>query len=286
MAKVPKPSEQGADDNLESPERAVTVSGQTKRRASIRVARGVLEAVEKLTGTVGAPLARASALTAILSDAMSSKRVEDILNTSGIEKPLAGLLAFHNRYLQGGKTMAQLPDELAQIHEALMSSLSRSFLDEMHRNAAKYYLTAGSEGEIYRLRTANGDFIIAKRRFDSVGGMNGTSNECRLQQQAFEIAKDFEGVAVPRIFTRIPDPEEGWEYVLMECVKGKTLWTLALESIANAKKAVQGSLDVSSETNPIRRFYEERSTFETKFDNDTEAELQIIEHYRLVAEEL
>ncbi|MFB0964893.1 MAG: aminoglycoside phosphotransferase family protein [Patescibacteria group bacterium] len=207
------------------------------------------------------------------------------MNNSGIEKPLAGLLAFHNRYLQGGKTLAQLPEELAQIHEALMSSLSRSFLDEMHKNAAKYYLTAGSEGEIYRLRTANGDFIIAKRRYDSIGGINGTSNECRLQQEAYEIAEKLPGVAVPRLLTRIPDPEEGWEYVLMECVKGKTLWTLALESIANAKIPVQGSLGILRDPNPIRNFYEERSAFETKFDNDTEAELQIIEHYRLLAEE-
>lgn len=286
MVKASKSLLPGADDNLERPEPTGSETGKTKRRVSIRVAREVLSAVEKLTGTVGDPLARTSALTAILSDAMSSKRVEDILNNSGIEKPLAGLLAFHSRYLQGGKTLAELPEELEQIHEALMSSLSRSFLDEMHKNASKYYLTAGSEGEIYRLRTANGDFIIAKRRYDSVGGVNGTSNECKLQQEAFNIARDFEGVAVPRIFTRIPDPEEGWEYVLMECVKGKTLWTLALESIVNAKKTVQGSLDVSSETNPIRRFYEERATFETKFDNDTEAELQVIEHYRLIAEEL
>lgn len=286
MVKASKPVSQGADDNLENQAELLPVPEKGKRRVSLKIARNVLEAVERLTGTAGNPLARTAALSAILSDAMSSKRVEDILNTSAFEKPLMGLLAFHNRYLQSGKTVTQLPEELAQIHEALSSSLSRTFLDEMHKNAAKYYLTAGSEGEIYRLRTSSGDFIIAKRRFDSVGGMNGTSNECKLQQEAYEIAKDFEGVEVPQIFTRIPDPEEGWEYVLMECVKGKTLWSLALESIANAKKTVQGSLNVSSETNPIRRFYEERSTFETKFDNDTEAELQIIEHYRLIAEEL
>ncbi len=71
----------------------------------------------------------------------------------------------------------------------------------------------------------------------------------------------------------------------MECVKGKTLWTLGLESIANAKKSAEDSTDISDETNPIRRFYEGRAAFETKFDNDTEAELQMIEYYRPIAEE-
>ncbi|MFZ3233670.1 MAG: phosphotransferase [Patescibacteria group bacterium] len=285
MVKASKPVSQGADDNLENQEQVLETAGNAKRKSSFRVAREVLQAVERLTGTTGDPLARTAAISAIISDAMSSKRVEDILNTCAFEKPLMGIFAFHNRYLHSGKTVADLPEELVQIHEALMSALSRSFLDEMHKNAAKYYLTAGSEGEIYRLRTSSGDFIIAKRRFDSVGGMNGTNNECRLQQEAYEIADELPGIAVPQLLTRIPDPEEGWEYVLMQCVKGKTLWTLALESIANAKIPVQGSLGILRDPNPIRNFYEERAAFETKFDNDTEAELQIIEHYRLIAEE-
>lgn len=92
-------------------------------------------------------------------------------------------------------------------------------------------------------------------------------------------------MAVPKIFSRIPDPEEGWEYVLMECVEGKTLWTLALETIANAGKHAQGSLGMTNEKEPLKRFYEERAGYEIQFDNDTEAELQIIEHYRAIAEE-
>lgn len=178
-----------------------------------------------------------------------------------------------------------LAPDLHDIYEALMSSLSRTFLDEMHKNAAKYYLTAGSEGEIYKLKTATGDFIIAKRRYDSVRGMNGTNNECVLQEAARALSANCPGVAVPKIFSRIPDPEEGWEYVLMECVEGKTLWTLALETIANAGKLAQGSLGMTNEKDPIKRFYEERAGYEIQFDNDTEAELQIIEHYRAIAEE-
>lgn len=70
----------------------------------------------------------------------------------------------------------------------------------------------------------------------------------------------------------------------MECVEGKTLWTLALETIANAGKLALGSLGMTNEKDPIKRFYEERAGYEIQFDNDTEAELQIIEHYRAIAE--
>ncbi|MFB0964894.1 MAG: hypothetical protein QMC36_04345 [Patescibacteria group bacterium] len=52
MVKAPKSLLPGADDNLERPEQAQADPGKTKRRTSIRVAREVLSAVEKLTGTV------------------------------------------------------------------------------------------------------------------------------------------------------------------------------------------------------------------------------------------
>lgn len=130
--------------------------------------------VERITGTEGDVAARSAAVGVILQSALSKGRVKEVLDSpvSVLEKSLLGLLSFHERYLSDGMRPENLAADLHDIYEALMSSLSRTFLDEMHKNAAKYYLTAGSEGEIYRLKTATGDFIIAKRRYDSVGGRN------------------------------------------------------------------------------------------------------------------
>ncbi len=183
------PVSQGAGDNLENQEQVLETSGNAKRKSSFRVAREVLQVVEKITNATELPPAHASAISTFFSDARTSERVENILTATGIEKLLAGLSAFHERYLQDGKTVNDLSEDLVQIYAAVITPLTPSFLDEMHKNASRYYLTAGSEGEIYRLRTLNGDFIIAKRRYDSVGGINGTSNECKLQQEACEIAK-------------------------------------------------------------------------------------------------
>jgi tRNA A-37 threonylcarbamoyl transferase component Bud32 len=196
---------------------------------------------------------------------------------------IRGLLAFHDRYLVGDADAESLPEELKHIYSALASSFAKNLLDEMRQNEKRHFLTAGSEGEIYRFRTDSGDFIIAKRRFDSRNGISGTDKECDLQRAARKIAKTCDGVAVPKIFSRIPDPEQGWEYIVMECVRGKTLWTLALESLANAEQSAQFALDISAEIHPILRFYEDRSRFLIKYDNDTEAELGIIEHYREIA---
>lgn len=224
----------------------------------------------------------------MLEKYLSSKR----LGSEALSDAANGLLAFYKRYLPNDADPSELPDDLGLIHNSLAASFAKCLLDEMHRNEKAYLITQGSEAEIFRFHSDSGDFIIAKRRFDSRnsdgGGISrfGTDREVALQIEARKIAMQFEGVSVPKIFSRIPDMEKGCEYIVMECVKGKTLWNLALETLANAELPGQGSLNVSNETNPIRKYYEDRESFPVKFDNDTEAEKDMIERYRAYGEKI
>lgn len=257
------------------------VASSGKRKVSASVAKGVADAVERLTGG-SAPIGRTSSISTILENALaagSSGKLADALGSS-----IRGLLAFHDRYLSDDTDPETLNPELKDIYGALASSFAKNLLDEMHADERKHYLTAGSEGEIYRLSTDSGEFIIAKRRYDSRSGSVGTDRECDLQKEARRIAKGCDGIAVPKIFSRIPDPEGGCEYVVMEYVRGKTLWTLALETLANEGGPAQPALAL--ETHPILRFFEERSHFSVRYDNDTEAENDMVERYRTFGEKI
>jgi hypothetical protein len=228
---------------------------------------------------------RTAAISRIIQQAIS-ERADSSLSTS--ESPLAqaiyGLVAFYEHHFPEDEILPlDLPQNLLPVHEALLGSFVREFLNEMHARSDQYFLTQGSEGKIYRIRTASGDYIIAKRRFDASRGTAGTDRECELQTAARKISKRFDGVSVPKIFSRIPDAKEKCEYVVMECVRGKTLYTLALESIANGG-TMQKTLDFDASENPVERFYQSRAHFPIKFDNDTDAELSMIEHYRPIAE--
>ncbi len=89
---------------------------------------------------------------------------------------------------------------------------------------------------------------------------------------------------MPKIFHRL-HAEDGSEYIVMEYVKGKTLWNLMIESIVNPAQSSQGNLTIGAE-NPVARFFESRSGFETTFDNDTEAEKGMQSWYREYGEKL
>lgn len=248
-----------------------------KRKVSASVTQKVADAVEKIAGTTMS-LAKSATISTILEYALNSA-TNDAIGSS-----IRGILAFHERYLSDDTDPEALNPELKDIYGALASSFAKNLLDEMHKDEKKHFLTAGSEGEIYRLSTDSGEFIIAKRRYDSVSGSVGTDRECDLQMAARRIAKSCDGVAVPKIFSRIPDPEGKCEYVVMEYVKGKTLWNLALETLANEGRTAQPSLAL--ETHPILRFYEGRSHFAVKYDNDTEAENDMVERYRAFGEKI
>ncbi len=95
---------------------------------------------------------------------------------------------------------------------------------------------------------------------------------------AWEIAQTCPGVEVPKILSRISDENSEYEYFLMQYVPGKTIWTLLLETVANP----QGRLDLPdapSAGNPIEQFYQARSRFPVHYQNDTEAEKAMIEHF-------
>lgn len=253
----------------------------SKSPLTVRVPPALLEKIRERAAETGR--SQNQMLTEMLQDHLAN-RVETILSKGTIDSAVRGLFAFLDRYMLDDPDPSTLTEDLRHIYEALLDSFAKSFLDEMHKNAARHYLTAGSEAEIFKIHTESGDLIVAKRRFDSYGGGAGTSNEYELQKEARRISKDFPGVSVPKVFARIPDPEEGCEYVVMEYVRGKTLWTLALETVANQAVAAKAVPD-PAETDPIRKLYSARKDFEIRFGNDTEAELSILSHYDLVAAE-
>lgn len=247
----------------------------------MRLPKELVDAVDQLAEKRSTT--RNATISDLIRDAVA-KKAETLLSEpeNAMSEALYGLVAFYEHSFQDGEEIdvSKLPTNLVRVHDALLGGFVREFLDEMHSHSDRYFLTEGSEGQIFRIHTAAGDFIIAKRRFDSVVGRDGTNRECELQTAARQIAKDFPGIAVPKIFSRVDDPKEGVEYVIMQCVPGKTIWTLLLETIANSEQAGQRQLDFESDSNPVKRFFQSRSHFTAQFAHDTEAETSMIEHFR------
>ncbi len=136
---------------------------------------------------------------------------------------------FHRSKLESDEDVTHLSESDAQVYHTLAIAFEFS-IRELMRGAKCF--TQGSEAEIFRVKAGDSEFVVVKRRYDSFSGSLGTDRECKLQIAARNVAKKTEGVRVPKIFHRIHG-EDGSEYIVMEYVKGKTLWNLMLESLAN-----------------------------------------------------
>lgn len=188
---------------------------------------------------------------------------------------------FHRSKLEDDEDVTHLSPSDAEMYHSLAIAFEFS-IKELMRGAMCF--TQGSEAEIFRVRAGDSEFVIVKRRYDSFSGTLGTDKEYKLQIAARNVAKKTDGVRVPKIFHRLHG-EDGSEYIVMEYVKGKTLWNLMVESIVNPNQNLQGNLTIGAE-NPIARFFESRSGFATTFDNDTEAEKGMQAWYREYGEKL
>lgn len=194
---------------------------------------------------------------------------------------LKTFVEFHRSKLEADEDVSHLSREDAQVYHTLAIAFEFSIRDLMRGTEP---FTKGSEAEVFRVRAGDSEFVIVKRRYDSVSGSKGVDNEYRLQTLARNVAKKTDGVRVPKIFHRIHG-DDGAEYIVMEYVKGKTLWNLMLESLANPGMSVQGSLSLQ-DVNPVQRFFHSRAQFDKNFDNDTDAESDMIERYRAHGEKI
>jgi len=168
--------------------------------------------------------------------------------------------------------------------------------------------TSGTEGDIYRIEIKGKEYIIVKKRYHI------SQKEHVFQKKAYKIAsklskQDGNIVSVPELFNHFVDGSN--EYIVMEYVHGKTLYTLILEQLITKillpliEKTEKNSIDQAtfirleefltryelqtkqfalnlnstSESSFYSRF-EESSRIH--FPNDTDAELGTLEFYNLL----
>lgn len=93
----------------------------------------------------------------------------------------------------------------------------------------------GEEGAVYRFVYGEREFVVVKRRFDSVepGLAKNTKNEYESHKTAHQATLAFSDVTVPEVYARIKDKESACEYIVMEHVNGKTIDTLLYEQVLN-----------------------------------------------------
>ncbi|MDQ1343883.1 MAG: Protein kinase protein [Patescibacteria group bacterium] len=241
-------------------------------KINITLPRDIAEAVKNLPEGGLSNTVQALAASEMLS---SSVRNDVNAAISGAPRTIEEKIAltfktfidFHRSKLEDDEDVSHLSEADAQFYHSLAIAFQFS-IRELMRGAESF--THGTEAEIFRVKAGDSEFVIVKRRYDSFSGTLAIDRECQLQVAARNVAKKTDGVRVPKIFDRLRG-EDGSEYIVMEYVKGKTLWNLMVESIVNPSRSSEESLAIGAE-NPIARFFESRSGFETTFDNDTEAE--------------
>ncbi|MDD4151617.1 MAG: lipopolysaccharide kinase InaA family protein [Candidatus Gracilibacteria bacterium] len=89
-------------------------------------------------------------------------------------------------------------------------------------------LTSGTEGEIYKLEIQNKNYVVIKKRYS-----NMHKNEFELLKKAKSIQ---EKISASGNNIKIPIPigsfvKDNCEYIMMEYIEGKTLYTMTLEKI-------------------------------------------------------
>jgi len=88
--------------------------------------------------------------------------------------------------------------------------------------------TSGTEGDIYRIEIKGKEYVIVKKRY------HVSQKEHLFQKKAYKIAsklskQDGNIVTVPELFSHFVDGSD--EYIVMEYVHGKTLYSLILEQL-------------------------------------------------------
>lgn len=111
------------------------------------------------------------------------------------------------------------------IHTLGLQQLQQRILQEIAQS--KPY-TSGTEGDIYRLEIDGKEYIIVKKRYHI------SEKEHVFQKKAFGIASELSEqgngiIAVPELFSHFLDDSN--EYIVMEYIHGKTLYSLILEQL-------------------------------------------------------
>ncbi|MDD5213493.1 MAG: lipopolysaccharide kinase InaA family protein [Candidatus Gracilibacteria bacterium] len=105
-------------------------------------------------------------------------------------------------------------------------------------------ITHGTEGEIYKLEIENKSYVVVKKRYSSAH-----KNEFSLLKRAKEIQ---EKLSLNGNSIKIPTPigsfvKNDSEYIMMEYIEGKTLYTMSLEKILE-KEFIKYYKQISNET--------------------------------------
>lgn len=134
---------------------------------------------------------------------------------------------FTQLFLEGEKQVDNLDmiDRIKLAIEISPDNFKNFILEEISQ---KQPLTNWQEWEIYKIEIENKQYIVAKKRFDN------NSDEASLHKEAFDISKKSSSwVKVPEIFFEFSDWKN--EYIIMEYVEWRTLYTMIWEEIINSK---------------------------------------------------
>lgn len=171
-------------------------------------------------------------------------------------------------------------NSIEQIKLAIMISPTtfQNFILEKLSNSQP--ITNWQEWEIYKFKYEWGEYVIAKKRFDTE-----SRNEHKLHKKAHQISLESNS------WIKIPEPiyefhnEENW-YIIMEYIEWQTLYTLIWEEIINQNIISQIKLKLwNQESNRFNEFKKEYiKNWKVYLKNDSVTEKLVMELLEILHE--
>lgn len=173
------------------------------------------------------------------------------------------------------KLDSSIPVEEIDVLKELWRKQLREMILENYKNLTSF--TAWQEWEVYKINLWFKDILLLKRRFNS-----GAENEFALQEIAYKFSKKSTS------WVKVPEPIDcfnNWvdEFILMEYIKWKTLYTMIWQSIVEdiLIKDIQKSINKNNDFSLLSELDQYKIQYgkewKIDFENDSECERAVRE---------